>query len=103
MDGKILALDRYAMNPFLGDKERVALDYANAITPFNRNVKDAQFAHLRRLYNEDAPVEFTAVSAGSTPQARSNAPCDGTRKGCRRISLHVLGLVRDFHNSKFNL
>ena len=47
--------------PVFGEEERVALEYANAITS-NCDVKDPLFTSLRRFY-DDAIVELTAVSA----------------------------------------
>ena len=58
---KILALADYATSPLYDAAERVALEYADAMTLSDREVEDELFDRLRRFYDDDALVELTAV------------------------------------------
>ena len=60
-DEKILALEEYATSPHYGEEERVALEYADAITLSDREVDEALFERVRGLFGEDALIELTAV------------------------------------------
>jgi alkylhydroperoxidase family enzyme len=69
---KILALPDYATSPLYGDAERVALEYADAMTLSDRVVGDELFARLRRFYDDDAVVELTAVIAWENASSKFN-------------------------------
>ena len=71
-EAKILALDEYAASPLYDEKERVALEYADAITLSDRDVSDELFARLRRFFNDDALVELTAVIAWENSSSKFN-------------------------------
>jgi alkylhydroperoxidase family enzyme len=69
---KILALPDYATSPHYSDAERVALEYADAMTLSDREVGDDLFARLRRFYTDDALVELTAVIAWENASSKFN-------------------------------
>ncbi len=69
---KILALPEYATSPLYGDAERVALEYADAITLSDLEVSDELFARLRRFYDDDALVELTAIIAWENASSKFN-------------------------------
>jgi alkylhydroperoxidase family enzyme len=69
---KILALPDYATSPLYSDAERVALEYADAMTLSDREVGDELFARLRRFYDDDAVVELTAVIAWENASSKFN-------------------------------
>jgi alkylhydroperoxidase family enzyme len=69
---KILALPDYATSPHYSDAERVALEYADAMTLSDREVGDELFARLRRFYDDDAIVELTAVIAWENASSKFN-------------------------------
>ena len=71
-DEKILALADYATSPLYGETERVALEYADAMTLSGREVSDALFARLRRVYDDDALVELTAIIAWENASSKFN-------------------------------
>jgi alkylhydroperoxidase family enzyme len=50
---KIDALNNYAKSPLFSDAEKVALEYADAITDTHRDVDDELFARLQRHYDDD--------------------------------------------------
>jgi alkylhydroperoxidase family enzyme len=71
-DDKILALADYAGSPLYTEAERVALEYADAMTLSGREVSDELFARLRGFYDDDALVELTAVIAWENASSKFN-------------------------------
>lgn len=71
-DEKILALDEYATSPLYDEKERAALEYADAITLSDRDVTDDIFDRVRRHFDDDALVELTAVVAWENSSSKFN-------------------------------
>ena len=71
-DDKILALADYAASPLYTAAERVALEYADAMTLSDREVGDELFARLRGFYDDDALVELTAVIAWENASSKFN-------------------------------
>ena len=84
-DEKILALDEYATSPLYDDRERAALEYADAITLSDRDVGDDLFEHVSRFFDEDAVVELTAVISWENASSKFNRalriPSQGLWKG----------------------
>jgi alkylhydroperoxidase family enzyme len=70
--GKILALPDYATSPRFDDRERAALEYADAMTITGRTTDDALFARLRLHFDDDAIVELTAVIAWENASSKFN-------------------------------
>ena len=50
---KIEALNDYTKSPLFDDAEKVALEYADAITDTRRDVDDELFARVQRHYDDD--------------------------------------------------
>ena len=71
-DEKILALGDYATSPLYTEAERVALEYADAITLSDRDVGDDLFARIRRFYDDDAVVELTEIVAWENASSKFN-------------------------------
>jgi alkylhydroperoxidase family enzyme len=71
-DAKIAALPDYATSPVYDEAERVALEYADAMTIGDRDVGDDLFARLRRYWTDDQIVELTAIVAWENASARFN-------------------------------
>ena len=71
-DEKILALGDYATSPLYTEAERVALEYADAITLSDRDVGNDLFARVRRFYDDDAVVELTEVIAWENASSKFN-------------------------------
>ncbi len=71
-DEKILTLDEYATSPLYDEKERAALEYADAITLSNREVDDRLFETVRGFFGDDALVELTAVIAWENSSSKFN-------------------------------
>ena len=71
-DEKILALGDYATSPLYTEAERVALEYADAITLSDRDVGDDLFARVRQFYDDDAVVELSEVIAWENASSKFN-------------------------------
>jgi alkylhydroperoxidase family enzyme len=69
---KILALEDYATSAHYNAAERVALEYADAITLSELDVSDELFARVRQFYDDDAIVELTATIAWENASSKFN-------------------------------
>ena len=69
---KIEALDDYANSPLFSDAEKLALEYADAITDTHRDVDDDLFARLQRHYDDDSIAEMTMIIAWQNASSRFN-------------------------------
>ncbi|MDX2150288.1 MAG: hypothetical protein SFV54_06120 [Bryobacteraceae bacterium] len=71
-DEKILALGEYATSPLYSDRERAALEYADAMTVTGREVTEELFARVREFFGEDEVVELTALIAWENASSKFN-------------------------------
>ena len=71
-DERILDLANYAASPLYGDRERTALEYADAMTITGRDVSDELFERVRRYFSEDAIVELTMIIAFENSSSKFN-------------------------------
>jgi alkylhydroperoxidase family enzyme len=71
-DAKIDALADYANNDLFCESERLALEFADAMTITGRDVSDELFARLRAFYDEDALTELTATIAWENASSKFN-------------------------------
>ncbi len=71
-DKKILALEDYADSPLYDEKEKTALEYADAITLSDRDVDDELFARVKGFFDDDVLVELTAVIAWENSSSKFN-------------------------------
>jgi alkylhydroperoxidase family enzyme len=69
---KIDALADYANNDLYCEAERLALEFADAMTITGRDVSDELFERLRMFYDEDALVELTATIAWENASSKFN-------------------------------
>jgi len=69
---KIEALNDYATSPLFSDTEKVALEYADAITDTRRDVDDALFARMQQHYDDDTIAELTMIIAWENASSRFN-------------------------------
>jgi len=65
-------LEDYAKSPLFTDAEKVALEYAAALTDPRRDVDDELFARLRRHYDDDTIAEMTMIIAWENSSSRFN-------------------------------
>jgi alkylhydroperoxidase family enzyme len=69
---KILALGEYATSPLYDEKERTALEYADAITLSDQDVGDDLFERLRGHLGDEALIELTAAIAWENSSSKFN-------------------------------
>lgn len=69
---KIDALADYENDDLYGEAERLALEFADAMTITGRDVSDELFKRLRMFYDEDALVELTATIAWENASSKFN-------------------------------
>ena len=71
-DDKIEAVTDYANSDLYTPEERLALEFADAMTITGRDVSDELFERLRKLFDEDALVELTATIAWENASSKFN-------------------------------
>ena len=71
-DDKIAAVTDYANSELYSPAERLALEFADAMTITGRDVSDELFERLRKLFDEDALVELTATIAWENASSKFN-------------------------------
>jgi alkylhydroperoxidase family enzyme len=69
---KIEALDDYANSRLFSDAEKVALEYADAITDTRRDVDDELFGRLQKSYDDDTIAEMTMIIAWENASSSFN-------------------------------
>jgi AhpD family alkylhydroperoxidase len=69
---KIEALDDYANSALFSEAEKLALEYADAMTDTNRDVDNELFARLQRRYDDDTIAELTMIIAWQNAGTRFN-------------------------------
>jgi len=69
---KIEALTDYAKSPLFSDAEKVALEYADAMTVTRRDVDDDLFARMQHHYDDDTIAELTMIIAWENSSSRFN-------------------------------
>jgi len=69
---KIEALNDYANSPLFSEEEKVALEYADAITETGRDVDDELFARVQRYYDDDTIAELTMIISWENASSRFN-------------------------------
>ena len=82
---KIDALVDWAASPLFDERERVALDYAEAVTLRANTVDDRLFARLRTHFDDDAIVELTALVAFQNLSSKFNSALGVPSQGFCRL------------------
>jgi AhpD family alkylhydroperoxidase len=76
---KALAVAEWRRSPLYSERERAALEYAEAVT--RSAVSDEMMARLREHFTEDAVVELTGLAAFQNMSAKFNAALDIPSQG----------------------
>jgi AhpD family alkylhydroperoxidase len=84
-EDKLWALEDWRSSNLFDEGERVALEYAEAITFSDREVDDALIAHLRAHFDEDTIVELTALIAFQNMSSKFNAALGVPPQGFCRV------------------
>lgn len=69
---KILTLNDYAKGSLSDERERTALEYADAMTITGRDFTDERFARLRIHFDDDALAELTVIIAFENSSSKFN-------------------------------
>jgi alkylhydroperoxidase family enzyme len=71
-DEKILALADYNTSKLFDQRERLALEYADAMTLSDRDVSDGLFERIAAQFDPEAVIELTAVIAWENASSKFN-------------------------------
>lgn len=82
---KVLALDRWRDSELFDERERAALEYAEAVTYPDRGVDDALIARLQRHFDDDAVVELTGLIAFQNLSSKFNSALGVAPQGFCRL------------------
>ncbi len=70
---KVEALACWRESELFDERERVALDFAEAVTDPRRQVDDETYGRLRRLFDDHAIIELTALIAFQNMSSKFNS------------------------------
>lgn len=82
---KIEVLDAWRDSELFDAKERLALEYAEAMTDSNQRVTDELVERLRGFFDEDAIVELTGLIAFQNLSSKFNSALDVPAQGFCRL------------------
>jgi AhpD family alkylhydroperoxidase len=82
---KLHTLAEWRTSPLFNEQERVALEYAEAMTITDRGVDAAMFAALREHFSPEAVIELTALIAFQNMSSKFNAALDVPAQGFCRL------------------
>jgi AhpD family alkylhydroperoxidase len=84
-EDKLWALEDWRTSNLFSERERVALEYAEAITLSDLEVSDDLMARVKRQFDDDAIVELTALAAFQNMSSKFNAALDVPPQGFCRL------------------
>jgi AhpD family alkylhydroperoxidase len=82
---KAHALAEWRTSPLFDERERAALDYAEAMTFSDRQVDDALMAQMKRHFDDDAVFDLTALIGFQNMSSKVNAALDVPAQGFCRL------------------
>jgi AhpD family alkylhydroperoxidase len=82
---KMEAVETWKESPLFDRKERVALEYAEAMTYHDRQVSDILMSNLQGFFNQDAIVELTGLIAFQNLSSKFNSALDVPSQGFCRL------------------
>ena len=82
---KVEALTDWRTSQLFSERERLVLDYAEAMTDSNRGVDDSLFVRLREMFDDDAIVELTGLIAFQNLSSKFNSALDVPPQGFCQI------------------
>ncbi len=84
-EAKLWALDDWRASNLFSARERVALDYAEAMTRTDLGVSDELMASVREHFDDDALIELTALIAFQNLSSKFNAALGVAPQGFCRL------------------
>jgi len=82
---KIIALDDWKRSPLFDAKERLALEYAEAMTITGHEIGDDLRGRLKQQWNDDVIVELTGLIAFQNLSSKFNSALDVPAQGFCRL------------------
>jgi AhpD family alkylhydroperoxidase len=82
---KIEALDNWRQNQLFSDKERIALEYAEAVTVRCDAIDENLFERLKKNFDDDTIVELTALIAFQSLSSKFNSALGVPPQGFCRL------------------
>jgi len=82
---KVEQLEQWRDSSLFDDKERVALEYAEAVTYSDQQVSGDLMARLKLFFDDDMVIELTGLIAFQNLSSKFNAALDVPAQGfCQR-------------------
>jgi len=83
---KIEVLEQWRESELFDEKERIALEYAEAMTYSDRQVDDKLMNELKNFFDEETIVELTGLIAFQNMSSKFNSALDAPAQGFCKIS-----------------
>lgn len=87
---KVEQLAQWRDSDLFDEKERVVLDYTEAITYSDQQVSDALMTRLRHFFDEDSIIELTGLIAFQNLSSKFNSALDVRSQGFCKIPQHLV-------------
>ena len=84
---KVMQMENWRESSIFNEKEKAALEYAEAITFSDKQVTDEIVTNLRNYFNEDGIVELTGLIAFQNLSSKFNSALDVKSQGFCKIPL----------------
>ena len=78
---KVEQLEQWRDSPLFDEKERIALEYAEAVTYSDQQVSAELMARLKLFFDDDAVIELTGLIAFQNLSSKFNAALDVPPQG----------------------
>jgi uncharacterized peroxidase-related enzyme len=88
---KVEAVSKWHESDIFDERERLALEYAEAMTYSDRHVTDELIQRLKESFNEDAIVELTGVIAFQNMSSKFNSALDVPSQGFCQLPAQNMG------------
>jgi AhpD family alkylhydroperoxidase len=88
-EDQLWALEDWRASNLFSERERIALEYAEAMTRSDLEVTDELMARLKRQFEDDAILELTALIAFQNLSSKFNAALDVPPQGFCRLPQRV--------------
>src|SRR5690606_29704027 len=85
-EDKLLALENWRASNRYDERERLAPEYAEAVTRSDLGVTDELMARLKQHFDDDAIIELTALIAFQNMSSKFNAALDVPPQGFCRLT-----------------
>ncbi len=83
--GKLEVLDQYSDSPIFSDREKAALDFAEAMTITGRKIETVLQTRLKANFSDDAIIELAGLIAYQNMSSKFNSGLDVPAQGFCQI------------------